>query len=461
MKNWTKAFGKAIPTAAEVARKVQEAFPFSRNVIMFKPDRDTICIQKNAYQPDEGFMLPVGDWGTYKHPKNLCKGMRDCDIPTRFDSAIDDALTRLGIGTIRSMSRDPAQGIVYNPNAIEEINGVLAYAMKEFMAEVSAKNYKVDPLADTFGVKLTARSKYVSTLPGNDLLADLKQHIEQEFNVLMGPVRADGTIHIDVLDYTCTDTKDELNTAFDDPANEHLGHLPGYLGEDMAKLRAFESFVMVRGKLTVFRHGYVAGMSTNYPPLRKLRKVNEHGGGFLVPGSSWEPAHAYAYSDYPEFVKRAESGEMDFAEIYRKCLPDYLVEELVEKSRQAHDREKAVAEQEASANGAYKDMPVSEAMPVAVTDLKAGDRFGAYLGGWLWCEVKTVEGNILHAWVINGAYDLPFDRLTGLVMPAYGYTDSTLRIAFTAPTPFKQHASYHEAIEFMEQKTGMNELEPV
>lgn len=455
MKNWTEVFGEAIPTAAEIVSKVRDAFPLSETLIVYMEDKETMVIRKNHYQAD-GFTLPVGDWGDYVHPLEGFKPKHIWDKgPTSYIQAVEERFRHYGVKVTRGLSSNPAEGIVYNPHAVRDINNVLAHALQRFMSEEKVRDYKVMPLSSVFGVNFAAKNKYAKSAPGADLLADLKAFVESEFNVTMGQMRANGDVQFDVIEYTGCESEDVMRAAFEDPANAHIGVLSD--SEEIAlHVRCYDSFIMARGKLTLFRHGYVAGLGlTGYEEMREQRILTEDGAYFLEEGRSVEGYVSRVKYDYHHAVERAKLGSLDFSEIYSECWPDYIAEKLIQLVAGAHDKQKAVAEREAYAAGKMASIKVADTMPVAIADLKAGDRFGAFVSHWYWCEVQSVEENIIHAWVINGAYKLSFDRKTGNVLPAYGTFDFDLPIVYTAEVPFKQHASYNEAISFMEEQTGL------
>lgn len=455
MKNWTEVFGDAIPTAAEIVDKVREAFPLSDTLIMYMADKETLVIQKNHYQ-NEGFTLPVGDWGDYVHPKELLKRKNVWDDgPTSYIQAVEEGLEHYGVKVTRGLSRNPADGIKYNPNAVRDINNVLAHALQRFMSDEKVRDYKVSPMTGVFGVNFTAKNKYAKTTPGPELLADLKTFVEAEFNVTMGQMRANGDVQFDVIEYISCETEEAMRAAFDDPVNAHIGVL-SETEEITLHARCYDSFIMARGKLTMFRHGYVAGLGvSSYPEHRERRILTDSGAYFLEDGRSIEGYVSRVKYDYQRAVERAKRGSMDFSEIYSECWPDYIAEKLIGLVIAAHDKEKSVGEREAYAAGKTAGIKVSDAMPVAIAELKKGDYFGAFAESWYWCEVQSVEENVINAWVINGAYKLSFDRTTGNVLPAYGTFNYDLPIVYTAEVPFKQHASYNEAISFMEQQTGL------
>lgn len=453
MKNWTTVFGNDIPTAVSIVDRLVKEFPNNDVLIIYMEDEDTLRIQKNQYQ-DEGFLLPVGEWGEYKHPDELTKKLKHWQYaPSSFRYAIEEELNSRGIKTTRGMAFNPADGIRYNPHAIKHINATLVEEIKKFMFEVKVKDYRIKPLTDNFGVTISPRNKYISNTPSNDFMQDMKKHIEDVFNVSMGKFRRDGTLPFEVLDYVCSDTDESLRAQFEDPANLHLG-TSDRLGNDI-KYRSLDAFIMARGKLTVFRYGYVAG-KRYHDDVREVRIVHDNGASFLVDGQS---VSGYVYRtdhEYYHLLERAKLGTLDASEIYEECLPDYLAEYLITVTSNAHDREKAVSEKEALAAGKIDYSRLSNVMPVDVKALKAGDRFGACDNGrsWYWCEVQSVDDTTIFAWVINGAYKLSFDKNTGLVLPAYGVFENDLPIVYTAHVPFKHHASYNEAIDFMAMQLG-------
>jgi hypothetical protein len=444
MQTWTDISSIEKPSVANVIAKVRELFPESKELIQYV-ENEHIVFMKSQYQ-EAGFTVPV--------PATI----KSWD----FMAAIEKGLKKADIRVTRGMSFAPGSTPYQNPNADEDISAVVAYEINAFMERNKSFAYKAHKLEIGCGVRFEGTDKYASALPPKALFDDIKGAIEAEFNVAFGDLNADGEVKVSVATYALTETWRELFDRSELPEFSLVGTDPRQ--SDDAKRKAtqnFDAFMMAQGKLTLIRHGWIAG-HTSHPAMRERRIITDCGGAnFEQDGSftySIEGCYSRADGSYRSLEARAREGRISEGEIYQECLPDVMVESLIDFLRKAHaqalgadERESAgdIITQARQAAIVHKINP----LPKAVIDLQEGDRFAANgdKGCLLWCQVKERTGDVCHAWVINGHWDIVFDlnRNVNLADLEHGIAEGIVSIVFTAPCPITHDVNYNEACEFV------------
>jgi hypothetical protein len=205
---------------------------------------------------------------------------------------------------------------VSNPNADRDLGIVLTCEANDWLVSNNVRDWVVRT-DTTDGVKLIVQGNnpYLPATPPERLTVDMCAYLETKYNI--STKRSEHTIEVAVLPYV-PETLKEFERASE--------------GKTSAQPGSFESRIYDFGKMTMIRHGWIAGFQTGNTStyLMKRRDQFDNGSVFyseyeVCPSFQW---NASTFIRNQILDKTAEPGN-----IYGACIPDLCAEDLMNNLR--------------------------------------------------------------------------------------------------------------------------------